>query len=141
MIQNTTWQLNTLFVCNKLQISKYNNLTVKHMICMQQITNTILPLCTNRFYSYIGTQSRTKDKLRNMNENQSRYHFFHTCKYADYYYKYWKLWDIYNWTRYISGASFNQEHNNPFSPRANSKEMSPPTQRGKNVRDIYSHIW
>lgn len=116
MIQNITWQLNTWFVCNKLQIQFF------------PYVQTV--------FIYIGTQSRTKDKFRNMNENQSRYHFFQTCKYADYYYKYWKLWDIYNWTRYNSGASFNQEHNNPFSPRANSKEMSPPTPRGKNVRDI-----
>jgi len=36
----------------------------------------------------------------------------------------------------MPGASFNQEHNNPFSPRANSKEMSPPIQKGKNVRGI-----
>jgi hypothetical protein len=102
------------------------------MICTQQITNTILPLCTNRFYSYIGAQSRTKDKFGNTNENRSC--TFSTHASTQIIIINIESYEVFTIEPGISGASFNQEHNNPFSPRANSKEMSPPIQKGKNVR-------
>lgn len=49
---------------------------------------------------------------------------------------YGNLWNIYNWNQTYSAASFNQEHNNPFSPQANSKQKPPPIQNGKNLRSI-----
>jgi hypothetical protein len=76
-----------------------------------------------------------------MNQNQSRCHFFtHACNYTNYYNLILEVVEYLQLNRcFWAGASFNQEHNNPFSPRANSEQMFPPIQKGKNLRSILKH--